>query len=88
METLEALGEHAAPHVEAIAARLEHENRLVRMTAVYTLGALREHAVPHVGPRVLRGDEELMIEKDQVLNVIGALDALYRSAEAGSEVRL
>jgi predicted dehydrogenase len=38
--------------------------------------------------RVLRGDEELMIEKDQVLNVIGALDALYRSAEAGSEVRL
>jgi len=30
----------------------------------------------------------LMIKKDQVLNVIGALDALYRSAEEGSEMRL
>jgi predicted dehydrogenase len=38
--------------------------------------------------RVLRGDEELLIKKEQVLNVIGALDALYRSAEQGSEVCL
>lgn len=38
--------------------------------------------------RVLRRDEELMIKKDQVLNVIGAIDALYRSAEEGSEMRL
>lgn len=38
--------------------------------------------------RVLRGDEELLIKKEEVLNVIGALDALYRSAEQGSEVRL
>ena len=44
-------------------------------------------AAAHV-VRVLRGDEELMVEKDQVLNVIGALDALYRSAEVGGEVRL
>ena len=38
--------------------------------------------------KVLRGDEELLIKKEEVLNVINALDGLYRSAEEGGEVRL
>jgi len=37
---------------------------------------------------VLRGEEELIITKDQVLNVIGALDAIYKSAELGTEVKV
>ena len=38
--------------------------------------------------RVLRGEEELLVKKEQVLNVINALDGLYRSAAEGAEVRL
>lgn len=38
--------------------------------------------------RVLRGEEELQVKKEEVLNVINALDGLYRSAAAGAEVRL
>ncbi|MGY8824604.1 MAG: Gfo/Idh/MocA family protein [Candidatus Latescibacterota bacterium] len=37
---------------------------------------------------VLRGKEELLITKEEVLNVMGALDGLYRSAEQSGEVRL
>jgi predicted dehydrogenase len=37
---------------------------------------------------VLRGEEELIVRKEEVLNVIGALDGLYRSAAGGREVRL
>ncbi len=37
---------------------------------------------------VLRGRAELLIKKEEVLNVINALDGLYRSAEQGGEVRL
>ena len=38
--------------------------------------------------KVLRGDEELIVRKEEVLNVMGALDALYRSAEEGREIRI
>jgi predicted dehydrogenase len=38
--------------------------------------------------KVLRGEEELIVTKEQVLNVIGALDGLYRSAAEGQEIRL
>lgn len=37
---------------------------------------------------VLRGREELLVKKEEVLNVINALDGLYRSAAEGCEVRL
>ncbi len=37
---------------------------------------------------VLRGREELIVRKEEVLNVINAIDGLYRSAEQGSEIRL
>lgn len=37
---------------------------------------------------VLRGRDELLIKKEEVLNVMNALDGLYRSAEDGYEVRL
>ena len=38
--------------------------------------------------RVLRGDEQLMVKKEEVLNVMATLDALYRSAAEGQEVRI
>ncbi|MBN1400837.1 MAG: Gfo/Idh/MocA family oxidoreductase, partial [Anaerolineae bacterium] len=37
---------------------------------------------------VLRGRAEPLVKAEEVLNVIRALDGLYRSAEAGREVRL
>ncbi len=38
--------------------------------------------------KVIRGEEKLMVTRDQVLNVIRTLDALYESAEKGREVRV
>jgi len=38
--------------------------------------------------RVLRGEEEICVKKAEVLNVMRALEAIYRSAEEGREVRL
>ncbi len=38
--------------------------------------------------RVIRGQEELIVKPEEVLNVIRALEAVYRSAELGREVRL
>ena len=37
---------------------------------------------------VLRGEEEKIVKREEVLNVIRALDALYESAEVGHEVRI
>jgi predicted dehydrogenase len=37
---------------------------------------------------VIRGEEELIVKREEVLNVIRALDGLYRSAREGREVRL
>jgi predicted dehydrogenase len=48
-------------------------------------GHFRHHA--HA-IRVLRGEEEKIVKRDQVLNVIKALDGLYLSSELGKEVRL
>ena len=36
--------------------------------------------------KVIRGEEELIVTREQVLNVMSALDALYESAETGREV--
>jgi predicted dehydrogenase len=36
--------------------------------------------------KVLRGKEELIVKKEEVLNVMRTLDALYKSAEEGHEV--
>jgi predicted dehydrogenase len=38
--------------------------------------------------RVLRGEEEMIVKRAEVLNVIRALEGLYRSAQEGHEVRL
>ena len=38
--------------------------------------------------KVIRGEEELLVKREEVLNVMRALEALYRSAEEGREVRL
>ena len=38
--------------------------------------------------KVVRGEEQLVVKPKEVLNVIRALDAMYRSAESGREVRL
>ena len=38
--------------------------------------------------RVIRGEEELLVTREEVLNVMKTLDALYRSAEEGREVRV
>lgn len=38
--------------------------------------------------KVLSGEEELMVKPAEVLNNMAALDAIYRSAEEGREVRL
>jgi predicted dehydrogenase len=38
--------------------------------------------------RVLKGEEQLIVKKDEVLNVMATLDALYRSAAEGREVRI
>jgi predicted dehydrogenase len=38
--------------------------------------------------RVLRGKEAPLVKREEVLNVLRALDGLYRSAEQGSEIRL
>jgi predicted dehydrogenase len=38
--------------------------------------------------RVLRGEEELIVKKEQVLNVMGTLDAFYKSAAEGREVQV
>ena len=38
--------------------------------------------------RVLRGEEELIVKKEEVLNVMATLDAMYRSAAEGKEVRI
>jgi predicted dehydrogenase len=37
---------------------------------------------------VIRGKEELLVKREEVLNVMGVLDALYKSAAEGREVRL
>jgi predicted dehydrogenase len=42
-----------------------------------------EHAI-----KVLRGEEEKIVKRDEVLNVIRALDALYESSDTGSEVTI
>jgi len=38
--------------------------------------------------RVLRGEEEKIVKREEVLNVIRALDGLYASAEVGHEVQI
>jgi predicted dehydrogenase len=38
--------------------------------------------------RVLRHEEKPIVTREEVLNVIGALEALYRSAAEGREIRL
>ena len=38
--------------------------------------------------RVLKGEEELVVKEPEVLNVMATLDALYRSAAEGREVRI
>jgi len=38
--------------------------------------------------KVIRGEEELLVRREQVLNVMSALDALYASAAEGREVTL
>jgi predicted dehydrogenase len=38
--------------------------------------------------RVLRGEEQLIVRKEEVLNVMSTLDALYLSAAEGREVRI
>lgn len=38
--------------------------------------------------RVLRGYEPLLVKREEVLNVMGVLDALYKSAAEGREIRL
>ncbi|MCL4402056.1 MAG: Gfo/Idh/MocA family oxidoreductase [Acidobacteria bacterium] len=38
--------------------------------------------------RAIRGEEELCVKKEEVLNAIRALEAIYASAAQGSEVRL
>jgi len=38
--------------------------------------------------RVLRGEEKLIVQREEVLNVIRALEGLYRSAAEGREIRL
>jgi predicted dehydrogenase len=37
---------------------------------------------------VLRGEEELIVRKEQVLNVMRALEGIYDSAAEGREIRL
>jgi predicted dehydrogenase len=36
----------------------------------------------------IRGEEELLVKKHEVLNVIHALEGLYRSAERKEEIQL
>ncbi|MFO7936365.1 MAG: Gfo/Idh/MocA family oxidoreductase [Kiritimatiellia bacterium] len=38
--------------------------------------------------RVIKGEEEVCVKKEEVLNVIRSLEAIYRSAEEGCEVRI
>ncbi|MFO8012582.1 MAG: Gfo/Idh/MocA family oxidoreductase [Phycisphaerae bacterium] len=38
--------------------------------------------------RVIRGEADLMVKPEEVLNVMATLDALYRSAEEGREITL
>ena len=38
--------------------------------------------------RAIRGEEELIVRKEEVLNVMRTLDALYKSAEERREVRV
>lgn len=51
----------------------------------FATGHIREAA--HL-VRAIRGEQELMVKKDEVLNVIHALEGLYRSAERGEEIQL
>ena len=36
--------------------------------------------------KALQGEEEMLVKKDEALNVIRAIEGLYRSAEAGREI--
>ena len=38
--------------------------------------------------RVIKGEEEICVKKEETLNVMRALEAIYRSAEEGREIRL
>jgi predicted dehydrogenase len=38
--------------------------------------------------RVFRGEEEPLVRREEVLNVMKVLDAIYRSAEEGKEIAL
>ena len=51
----------------------------------FAMGHIREAA--HF-VRAIRGEEELLVTRDEVLNVIHALEGLYQSAETGKEVQL
>jgi predicted dehydrogenase len=37
---------------------------------------------------VIKGEEEICVKKEETLNVMRALEAIYRSAEEGREIRL
>jgi predicted dehydrogenase len=38
--------------------------------------------------KVIRGQEELLVKRAEVLNTMKALDAVYRSAREGKEIRI
>ena len=38
--------------------------------------------------KVVRGEQELIVKKEEVLNVMRALEGIYRSAAEGCEIRL
>ncbi|MBN1246728.1 MAG: Gfo/Idh/MocA family oxidoreductase [Anaerolineae bacterium] len=75
---------------------LEYITNIDRYQSNVALKVPRDQDVPFVGHhnhmehviRVLRGEEEKIVKREQVLNVMGALEGLYKSGELGREVRL
>ena len=58
LRALGALGEYAAPHIPAVLARLENEDKDVRDAALRVLGTLGEHAAPHIPAIMARLENE------------------------------
>ena len=79
-----------------VSPSLEYITNVDRYQANIAVKVPSDANVPFVGHhnyvehvvRVLRGEEEKIVKRAEVLNVMRALEGLYRSSELGQEVRL
>jgi len=62
-------------------------NTAVRYPADFNVPFIAHHTLMAHAIRVFNGEEEKIVKREQVLNVMQSLEGLYKSAELGREVR-